>query len=111
LQGDDPYYRKLVATPKHYVVHSGPEADRHQFDARVSPRNMRQTYLPAFHACVQEGQAVSVMGAYNRTNGEACCASPTLLQKILRGEWGSPLYPQAGHDSWTETYQNPELYE
>ncbi len=88
LQGDDPQYLKLVATPKHYAAHSGPEADRHRFDARVTPRDLRQTYLPAFQACVQEGRAVSVMGAYNRTNGEACCASPTLLQEILRDQWG-----------------------
>ena len=54
----------------------------------VSPRDLRETYLPAFKACVQEGGAASVMGAYNRTNGEPCCASPTLLQKILREEWG-----------------------
>jgi beta-glucosidase len=88
LQGDDPRYLKLVATAKHYAVHSGPEPDRHTFDARASERDLRQTYLPAFKALVQEGGAVSVMGAYNRTNGEACCASPTLLQKILREEWG-----------------------
>jgi beta-glucosidase len=92
LQGDDPRYLKLVATPKHYAAHSGPEADRHRFDARVTPRDLRQTYLPAFQACVQEGQAVSVMGAYNRTNGEACCASPTLLQEILRDQWGFDGY-------------------
>jgi beta-glucosidase len=92
LQGDDPGYLKLVATPKHYAVHSGREADRHHFDAVVSQRDLRETYLPAFEACVREGGAWSVMGAYNRTNGEPCCASPTLLQKILRGEWGFPGY-------------------
>ncbi|MGQ9731974.1 MAG: glycoside hydrolase family 3 C-terminal domain-containing protein [Candidatus Zipacnadales bacterium] len=88
LQGDDPHYLKLVATPKHYAVHSGPEAKRHGFDARVSPRDLRETYLPAFKACVQEAGAASIMSAYNRTNGEACSASPTLLQQILRDEWG-----------------------
>jgi beta-glucosidase len=92
LQGDDPRYLKTVATPKHYAVHSGPEADRHHFDARVDERDLRQTYLPAFQACVQEAGAVSVMGAYNRTNGEACCASPTLLEEILRREWGFDGY-------------------
>jgi len=92
LQGDDPRYLKLVATPKHFAVHSGPEAERHRFDARVDERDLRQTYLPAFEACVKEGQAVSVMGAYNRTNGEPCCASPTLLDKILRKEWGFDGY-------------------
>ncbi len=92
LQGDDPKYLKLVATPKHYAVHSGPEKDRHHFDAAASEKDMRETYLPAFKACVQEGKAESVMGAYNRTNGEACCASPTLLGKILRDEWGFEGY-------------------
>jgi len=92
LQGDDPRYLKLVATPKHYVVHSGPEKDRHGFDARVSLRDLRETYLPAFKACVQEAGAVSVMSAYNRTNGEVCSASETLLQGILRDEWGFDGY-------------------
>lgn len=88
LQGTHRRYLKLVATPKHYAVHSGPEHRRHSFDAGVSQHDLYETYLPAFKACVQEGGAVSVMGAYNRTNGEACCASPTLLEKILRQEWG-----------------------
>ena len=88
LQGDDPVYLKLVATPKHYAVHSGPEQERHRFDAVVSERDIRDTYLPAFEACVKEGRAVSIMGAYNRVNGEPACASPTLLQRILREEWG-----------------------
>lgn len=92
LQGDDPKYLKLVATPKHYAVHSGPELERHTFNAVVSKRDMHETYLPAFKACVQEGKAVSVMGAYNRTNGEVCCGSPTLLQKILRDDWGFDGY-------------------
>jgi beta-glucosidase len=88
LQGDDPGYLKLVATPKHYAVHSGPESERHRFDAVVDERVKRDTYLPAFEACVKEGGAVSIMGAYNRVDGEPACASPTLLQKILREEWG-----------------------
>ncbi|HNT76207.1 MAG TPA: glycoside hydrolase family 3 C-terminal domain-containing protein [Anaerolineae bacterium] len=88
LQGDDPKYLKTVATPKHYAVHSGPESERHHFDAIASWRDMRETYLPAFEATVREGEAASFMGAYNRTNGEPCCASPTLLQKILCDEWG-----------------------
>jgi beta-glucosidase len=87
LQGDDPKYLKLVATLKHYAVHSGPESNRHTFDAVVDERDLRQTYLPHFEACVKEASAYSVMGAYNRTNGEPCCASPTLLEKILRQEW------------------------
>ena len=88
LQGDDPRWLKLVATPKHFAAHSGPEALRHHFDARVTAKDMRETYLPAFHDCVVEGGAHSVMGAYNRTNGEPCCASPTLLEGVLRKEWG-----------------------
>ncbi len=87
LQGDDPRYLKLVATPKHFAVHSGPELDRHHFDAHVGERDLRETYLPAFEACVTEARAASVMGAYNCINGEPCCASPTLLRKILREEW------------------------
>ena len=92
LEGDDPKYLKLVATPKHFAVHSGPEALRHSFDAVVGPKDLRETYLPAFHACITEARAHSIMGAYNRTNGEPCCASETLLQKILRDEWGFQGY-------------------
>ena len=88
LQGDNPDYLKVIATPKHFAVHSGPESLRHSFDALASEQDMRETYLPHFEACVKEAKAYSVMGAYNRTNGEACCASPTLLQQILREEWG-----------------------
>jgi beta-glucosidase len=88
LQGVGSRYLKTVATPKHFAVHSGPESTRHVFDAVVSPRDLQMTYLPAFKACVVEGKALSIMGAYNRVNGEACCASPTLLQEILRDEWG-----------------------
>jgi len=92
LQGGDPKCLKLVATPKHFAVHSGPEALRHQFDARVSPKDMRETYLPAFRDCVVEGAAESVMAAYNRTNGEPCSGSTTLLSRILRDEWGFKGY-------------------
>lgn len=87
LQGDDPTYLKLVATPKHFAVHSGPEELRHSFNAIASQKDMRETYLPAFHECVVEAKAQSIMPAYNRTNGEPCCASKTLLQEILRDEW------------------------
>lgn len=88
MQGDDERYLKTVATAKHYAVHSGPEKLRHSFDAVVSQRDLYETYLPAFRDCVKDGMVYSVMGAYNRTNSEACCASPTLLQKILRDDWG-----------------------
>jgi beta-glucosidase len=92
LQGTDQRYFKLVATPKHYAVHSGPEGLRHGFDAVVGEKDLRETYLPAFHACVIEAKAYSVMTAYNRTNGEPCSGSTTLIEKILRGEWGFDGY-------------------
>jgi beta-glucosidase len=87
LQGNDPRYLKLVATPKHFAVHSGPEPERHSFDAKVSERDLRETYLPAFEATLTEGGAFSVMCAYNRVNGEAACASDKLLRDVLRDEW------------------------
>jgi beta-glucosidase len=87
LQGDDPKYLKLVATPKHFAVHSGPEGLRHSFNALASPKDLRETYLPAFRACIVDAQAHSIMSAYNRTNGEPCSASKTLLVDILREEW------------------------
>ena len=87
LQGDDPDYLKLVATPKHYAVHSGPESSRHYFDAQIGDKDLWETYLPQFEACIIEAGAYSIMGAYNCVNGEPCCASPLLLEKILREEW------------------------
>ena len=87
LQGDGEYL-KTAACAKHFAVHSGPEATRHEFDARVTPKDLRETYLPAFEALVRDAKVESVMGAYNRVNGEPSCASPTLLRDILRGEWG-----------------------
>jgi beta-glucosidase len=87
LQGDHPRYLKTAACAKHYAVHSGPEADRHHFDARVDTRDLLQTYLPAFEALVREANVAGVMGAYNRVNGEPCCASPYLLQEVLRKNW------------------------
>ncbi|MGI6705588.1 MAG: glycoside hydrolase family 3 C-terminal domain-containing protein [Clostridia bacterium] len=88
LQGDHSKYLKAAACAKHYAVHSGPENERHTFNAVVSEKDLRETYLPAFKALVKEARVESVMGAYNRTNGEPCCGSKTLLQKILREEWG-----------------------
>ena len=92
LQGDDPKYLKLVATVKHFAVHSGPEPERHHFDAVATTKDMRETYLPAFEECVRKAKVYSVMGAYNRTNGEPCSASKRLLQDILRDEWGFEGY-------------------
>lgn len=92
LQGDDPVYRKLDATAKHLAVHSGPEADRHHFDARPSRRDLYDTYLPAFEALVKEGQVDAVMGAYNRVYGESASASQFLLRDVLRRDWGFKGY-------------------
>ena len=78
---------KAAACAKHYAVHSGPEALRHEFDAEVSPKDMEETYLPAFRTLVKDAHVESVMGAYNRVNGEPCCGSTTLIKKKLREEW------------------------
>lgn len=87
LQGDGKYL-KTAACAKHFAVHSGPEAVRHSFDAVVGKKDLRETYLPAFEALVKEAEVESVMGAYNRVNGEPACGSKTLLVDILRKEWG-----------------------
>jgi beta-glucosidase len=109
LQGDDPKYRKLDATAKHYAVHSGPEADRHHFDVRPSERDLYETYLPAFRALVQEARVASVMGAYNRVNGESASASPRLLQEILRRDWGFKGYVVSDCDSIEDIYLHHKI--
>ena len=88
LQGDHPKYLKAAACAKHYAVHSGPESQRHTFNAIVSRRELYDTYLPAFKKLVIDAKVEAVMGAYNRTLDEPCCASQLLLLDILRGEWG-----------------------
>jgi len=88
LQGNDPKYLKLVATAKHFAVHSGPESERHFFNANVNQRDLWETYLPAFKDLVVDANVYSVMGAYNRVNGESASASNYLLQEILRDKWG-----------------------
>ena len=92
LQGDHPKYLKAAGMAKHYAVHSGPEALRHEFDARVSRKDLWETYLPAFEALVKEAKVEGVMGAYNRTNGDPCCAHPYLMQEVLRKQWGFKGY-------------------
>lgn len=87
LQGDGDVM-KAAACAKHFAVHSGPEGIRHEFDAAVSKKDLFETYLPAFEALVKEAKVEAVMGAYNRTNGEPCCGSKTLLKEILREQWG-----------------------
>lgn len=92
LQGLDNYPEcdtlKVAACAKHFAVHSGPEGERHHFNAIASKKDMEETYLPAFETAVRDGKVESVMGAYNRTNGEPCCGSPTLMKDYLRGKWG-----------------------
>lgn len=92
LQGNDTKYRKLDATVKHFAVHSGPEGKRHEFDAKIDIKQLKETYLYAFRQCIKEADVSAVMGAYNRVNGEPCCGSKTLLQDILRDEWGFKGY-------------------
>ena len=87
LQGSGKYL-KVAACSKHFAVHSGPEAVRHHFDAKANAKDMNETYLPAFEVTVREAEVESVMGAYNRVNGEPACGSETLLKKTLREKWG-----------------------
>jgi beta-glucosidase len=106
MQGDDPRYLKVVSTPKHYAVHSGPEPARHGFDARVSETDLVSTYLPAFRAAVVEGKADSIMCVYNAVNGTPGCASADLLQKRLRDEWGFQGYVVSDCGAVNDIYRN-----
>ena len=92
LQGNDPEYFKVIATAKHFAVHSGPEPDRHKFDAWPSEIDLYDTYLPAFEALIKEAGVYSVMGAYNRVYGTPACASDLLMRDILRWKWGFKGY-------------------
>ncbi|HZI41189.1 MAG TPA: glycoside hydrolase family 3 C-terminal domain-containing protein, partial [Gemmatimonadaceae bacterium] len=92
LQGDDPKYFKTIATVKHFAVHSGPEPDRHTFDAEISDRDLRESYLPHFEMGIRTGGAYSLMCAYNSIDGKPACANDKLLATILRGEWKFPGY-------------------
>jgi beta-glucosidase len=87
IQGPDPTYFRAIATPKHFAVHSGPESDRHRFNVEPSAYDLWDTYLPAFRSTIVDGQAYSIMCAYNAVDGKPACASDLLLQKILRGDW------------------------
>jgi beta-glucosidase len=87
LQGDDPHYLKVIATPKHFAVHSGPEATRHEVNVTVSKHDLEETYLPAFRAVVTSAKADSVMCAYNAVDGDPACANDMLLGQYLRGDW------------------------
>ncbi len=105
LQGDDPKYFRVISTPKHFAVHSGPEPSRHSIDVQVSRHDMEDTYLPAFRAAVVEGKAESVMCAYNRVNGEPACANTFLLQDQLRGAWKFNGYVVSDCDAIVDIYQ------
>ena len=111
LQGNDPKYFKVISTPKHYAVHSGPEPLRHSFDAIISKHDLYDTYLPAFESCIKEAGAFSVMCAYNSFMGEACCGSDTLLQKILRDDWGFQGYIVSDCGAIRDIYRNHKLVE
>src|SRR5271169_6304169 len=92
MQGDDPRYYRVISTPKHYAVHSGPETTRHTADVTVSKHDELDTYLPAFRATVTDAKAGSVMCAYNSINGQPACANEFLLVDQLRGKWGFKGY-------------------
>jgi beta-glucosidase len=111
LQGDDPQYLKVIATAKHYAVHSGPEADRHHFDVHPSARDLYETYLPAFRALVQDAHVESVMGAYNRVDGEPASGSRRLLIDILRRDWGFDGYVVSDCGAIDDIYKNHKVVE
>ncbi|HEY4064046.1 MAG TPA: glycoside hydrolase family 3 C-terminal domain-containing protein [Puia sp.] len=109
LQGDDPKYFKTIATVKHFAVHSGPEPERHFFDAQADERDFRETYLPQFEMGIKEGKAYSVMCAYNRYHGEACCGSSHLLTTILRNEWNFQGYVVSDCGAIDDIYQHHKI--
>jgi beta-glucosidase len=109
LQGNDPKYLKVVATAKHYAVHSGPEPARHTFDAVTDERDLRETYLPHFLVSVKEASVQSIMCAYNRYLGEACCGSNKLLVDILRSKWGFAGYLVSDCGAVRDIYENHQI--
>ena len=106
MQGDDPKYLKVVATPKHFAVHSGPEPARHTIDVQISSHDIEDTYLPAFRAAVVEAKAASVMCAYNSLNGEPDCANRFLLDETLRKQWHFTGYVVSDCQAITDIYNN-----
>ncbi len=111
LQGNDPKYLETVATVKHFAVHSGPEPERHEFDAWVSERDFHETYLPAFEAGIREGGARSLMCAYNSLYGDPACSNDALLAGILRGEWGFDGYVVSDCGAIRDIYRNHKVVE
>ncbi len=109
LQGDDPKYYKVIATSKHFAVHSGPEPDRHVFDAQTSDRDLYETYLPHFRATVREGKVYSIMGAYNRFRGESASAHQFLLHDLLRDRWGFEGYIVSDCGAIRDIYANHKI--
>jgi beta-glucosidase len=105
LQGDDPKYFRVISTPKHFAVHSGPEPSRHNIDVQVSKHDMEDTYLPAFRATVTEGKAESVMCAYNRVNGQPACANNFLLKDQLRSAWKFKGYVVSDCDAVVDVFE------
>jgi beta-glucosidase len=106
IQGDDPVYFRAIATPKHFAVHSGPEALRHQFDAVVTDQDLYTTYLPQFEAAVREGRAHSVMSAYNSIDGVPASCNKRLLTDILRTQWGFDGYVVSDDGSVADIFNN-----
>ncbi|WP_374011622.1 glycoside hydrolase family 3 C-terminal domain-containing protein [Pseudoxanthomonas koreensis] len=102
VQGDHPHFYDIVATPKHYAVHSGPESTRHEANVYVSRHDLEDTYLPAFRAAMVEGGAGSIMCAYNRVNGQPACASDMLLKDYLRHAWSFQGYVVSDCDAVTD---------
>ncbi|MCL3782203.1 glycoside hydrolase family 3 protein [Prolixibacteraceae bacterium JC049] len=109
LQGNHPKYMKLVATAKHFAVHNGPEPDRHTFNAVPNVRDLWETYLPAFEDLIIDGKAYSVMGAYNRVDGESATASWMLLEDILRRRWGFDGYVVSDCGAVRDIYANHKI--
>lgn len=111
LQGSDGKYLKAAGLAKHYAVHNGPEELRHEFNAETNMKDMWETYLPAFEALVKEAKVEGVMGAYNRTNGDPCCAHPYLMQEVLRNEWGFGGYYVSDCGAITDFYRGHNIAE
>src|SRR6202790_5571502 len=109
MQGDDPKYFRVISTPKHFAVHSGPEPSRHAINVDVSKHDMEDTYLPAFRATVIEGKAQSVMCAYNRINGEPACANAFLLKDQLRGAWKFNGYVVSDCDAIVDVFKGHQF--
>ena len=106
MQGPDPDHPQVIASPKHFAVHSGPESTRHEANVYVTPHDLEDTYLPAFRAAIVEGRAGSIMCAYNRVNGQPACASDTLLKERLRGAWKFNGYVVSDCDAVADINRN-----